>query len=65
MGYYLIKLVLAAAVIATVSEVANVNAGFGALIKSLPLVSVLAMIWLYRDTRDGGPSKPALRRRSA
>jgi hypothetical protein len=52
MGYYLIKLFLSAAIIATVSEVAKTNAALGALIKSLPLVSVLAMIWLYRDTRD-------------
>ena len=31
---------------------AKVNAGLGALIKSLPLVSILAMIWLYVDTRN-------------
>lgn len=52
MGYYLLKLLLSAAIIVTVSEVAKLNAGLGALIKSLPLVSILAMIWLYRDTRD-------------
>jgi hypothetical protein len=52
MGYYLLKLVLSAGIIVTVSEVAKVNAGLGALIKSLPLVSILAMVWLYRDTHD-------------
>jgi hypothetical protein len=52
MGYYLLKLLLSAAIIVVVSEVAKVNVGLGALIKSLPLVSILAMIWLYVDTRD-------------
>ena len=52
MTYYLIKLLVSAGIIVVVSEVAKVNAGLGALIKSLPLVSVLAMIWLYVDTRD-------------
>jgi len=54
MPYYLLKLFLSAAIVVTVSEVAKVNAGLGALIKSLPLVSVLAMLWLYIDTRDTG-----------
>lgn len=52
MLYYATKLVLSAAIIVVVSEVAKVNAGLGALIKSLPLISILAMIWLYVDTRD-------------
>jgi hypothetical protein len=52
MLYYLTKLLLSAGIIVIVSEVAKVNAGLGALIKSLPLVSILAMIWLYTDTRD-------------
>jgi hypothetical protein len=52
MLYYLTKLLLSAGIIVVVSEVAKANAGLGALIKSLPLVSILAMIWLYADTRD-------------
>ena len=52
MTYYLVKLFVSAGIIVAVSEIAKVNAGLGALIKSLPLVSVLAMIWLYVDTRD-------------
>lgn len=54
MTYYLIKLFLSAGIIVAVSEVAKFNTGLGALIKSLPLVSILAMIWLYVDTRDTG-----------
>ena len=52
MTYYLVKLFVSAAIIVAVSEVAKVSAGLGALIKSLPLISILAMIWLYMDTRD-------------
>jgi hypothetical protein len=35
-----------------VSEIAKRSPGFGALVASLPLVSVLGMIWLWRDTGD-------------
>jgi len=52
MLYYAAKLFLSAAIIVAVSEVAKVNVTLGALIKSLPLVSILAMIWLYVDTQD-------------
>ena len=34
------------------SEVARRSPGFGALVASLPLISVLGMIWLWRDTHD-------------
>lgn len=52
MLYYIVKIVLSAGIIVVVSEVAKVNTGLGALIKSLPLISIIAMIWLYVDTRD-------------
>ncbi len=52
MLYYIVKLAISAGIIVAVAEVAKVNAGLGALIKSLPLISVLAMIWLYVDTQD-------------
>ena len=54
MDYYVAKVIVSAVIIVVVSEVAKVSAGLGALIKSLPLVSILAMIWLYVDTRDNG-----------
>jgi hypothetical protein len=38
--------------VATVSEVAKRFPGWGGLIASLPLVSVLGMIWLWRDSQD-------------
>ena len=52
MFYLLIKAALSGVIIAVASEVARRWPGWGALIVSLPLVSVLAMIWLWRDTRD-------------
>lgn len=50
--YLALKLVLSATIIALVSEVAKMNPRIGGLIASLPLVSILAMTWLYFDTRD-------------
>ncbi len=53
MLYLALKALLSGLVIAVASEVARRSPTFGALIVSLPLVSVLAMIWLWRDTGDG------------
>jgi hypothetical protein len=52
MLYLIMKAAISGVIIAVVSEVARRSAGLGALIVSLPLVSILAMIWLWRDTRD-------------
>jgi len=52
MGYLLIKAALSGLIIAIVSEVARRAPGLGALIASLPLISVLGMIWLWRDSGD-------------
>ena len=52
MVYLAAKALLSGVLIAIVSEVAKRSPGLGALIASLPLVSILAMIWLWRDTSD-------------
>ena len=52
MLYLFIKAALSGIIVATVSEVAKRYPGFGALIASLPLVSLLGMIWLWRDKPD-------------
>ena len=52
MLYLVIKAALSGVIIAIVSEVAKRYPGFGALIASLPLVSLLGMIWLWRDKPD-------------
>jgi hypothetical protein len=52
MLYLAIKAALSGIIIAIVSEVAKRYPGFGALIASLPLVSVLGMLWLWHDKPD-------------
>lgn len=52
MWYLALKAAISGVLIATISEVAKRYPGFGALIASLPLVSVLGMIWLWRDFPD-------------
>ena len=52
MGYLLIKAAISGLIVAIVSEVARRAPGLGALIASLPLISVLGMIWLWRDKPD-------------
>ena len=52
MLYLFSKAALSGAVIAVASELARRWPGWGALVVSLPLVSVLAMVWLWRDTGD-------------
>jgi hypothetical protein len=52
MWYLAFKAALSGVIIAIVSQVAKRYPGFGALIASLPLVSVLGMIWLWRDKPD-------------
>jgi hypothetical protein len=52
MSYFLIKAILSGVLIAAVSEIARRSPGFGALVASLPLISVVGMMWLWRDTGD-------------
>jgi DNA-binding transcriptional LysR family regulator len=52
MWYLAIKAALSGILIAIISEVAKRYPGFGGLIASLPLVSVLGMVWLWRDKPD-------------
>ncbi len=52
MGYLILKALLSGLMIAVVSEIAKRSPGLGGLIASLPLVSVLGMMWLWRDTHD-------------
>lgn len=52
MIYAVVKALLSGAIVATVSETARRSPVLGALVASLPIVSVLSMIWLWRDTHD-------------
>lgn len=50
--YYLVKLALSAGLIVLVSEVSKRSTLWGGIFASLPLVSVIALVWLWVDTRD-------------
>ena len=50
MLYLVLKFAISAAVVVAVSEIARRSSLFGALVASLPLTSLLAFVWLYRDT---------------
>jgi hypothetical protein len=49
---YITKIVVTALLVVVISEVSKRSTFVGALLASVPIVSVLAMIWLYNDTRD-------------
>ena len=52
MAWYIIKLLLTAGIIVIVSEVSKRLPLLGSLLASLPLVSILGMIWMYGETKD-------------
>jgi hypothetical protein len=52
MLYFVVKAALSGVIAALVSETAKRSPAFGALVASLPLISVMAVIWLWRDTGD-------------
>jgi hypothetical protein len=47
-----VKVVLTAMIVVAISELGKRSTLAGALLASLPLTSLLAIIWLYRDTSD-------------
>jgi len=50
--YLVIKAGLSGIIVAAVSEIARRYPSWGGLVASLPLTSLLAMIWLYRDAHE-------------
>ena len=52
MFLYALKVLISAMIIVAVSEVSKMNATLGALIKSLPLISLLSILWIYHDTKN-------------
>jgi F0F1-type ATP synthase assembly protein I len=52
MLYLITKALVSGVIIMMASEAAKRSPTYGALLISLPLVSILAMIWLWRDTGD-------------
>jgi len=50
--YLVIKTIVTALVIVAISEIARRSSLFAGILASIPLTSVLAMTWLYFDTRN-------------
>lgn len=51
---YTLKVLISAVLIVIVSEISKRSSTLGGLLASLPLVSLMAMMWLYIDTGDAG-----------
>ncbi len=60
MLYFLLKAAISGIVAALVSDVARRYPGWGGLVASLPLVSLLAMIWTWRDSGGDAAKVAAL-----
>ncbi len=52
MMQFALKAIISGLLVAAISTVAKRYPGWGGLVASLPLVSLLSMIWLYGETRD-------------
>ena len=52
--FYAVKLIVSAALIVLVSEVSKRAGYLGGLLASLPLISYLAIIWLYVEKKEEG-----------
>lgn len=50
MAYYLVKITVTTLLVVIISEISRRSTLIGAILASVPLVSVLAMLWLYVDT---------------
>ena len=49
---YAVKVLISAALIVAIAEIGKRNVLAAAVTASLPLISVLAFVWLYLDTRN-------------
>ncbi|OFX21314.1 MAG: hypothetical protein A2041_06980 [Bacteroidetes bacterium GWA2_31_9b] len=49
---FIIKVILTSVLIVTISEVGKRNSIMAAVYASLPLTTLLAIVWLYLDTKD-------------
>jgi hypothetical protein len=52
MFYYSVKVIITTVLIVLISEISKRSTLAGSILASIPLVSVLAMIWLYVDTEN-------------
>ncbi len=52
MLYLAAKVIISALLIAVIAELSKRSIVFGALLASIPFISVMAMLWLYIDTHN-------------
>lgn len=52
MTYFITKLIITSLLIVLISEISKRSSLAGALLAAIPLVSILAMTWMYIDTND-------------
>ena len=57
MKYIFLKIIISSGIITLVSEISKKSSFIGGLVASIPLISVLSMIWLYIDSKDIGKIK--------
>ena len=50
--YYLIKVLISAILIVLISEISKRNSLISSILASIPIVSVMAFIWIYIDTKN-------------
>lgn len=52
MVYYLSKVIITALLVVLIAEISKRSTLIGSILASVPLISVLAMVWLYIDTQS-------------
>lgn len=52
MGYYVLKVLISSVLIVFISEVSKRSTLLGALLASIPFISLFAFFWLYHDTKN-------------
>ena len=52
MIYYIIKVLLSSVTIVAISEISKRSTFIGSILASIPLVSLLAFVWMYLDTKE-------------
>lgn len=54
MLYYILKVFLSAIIVVAISEISKKSSFWGSALASIPLISFLAFIWMYVETKDIG-----------
>ncbi|MEM6812251.1 MAG: DUF3147 family protein [Pseudomonadota bacterium] len=52
MIFSIIKALISGVIVSAVSEISKRSAAFGALVVSLPIISILSFTWVYLETKD-------------